>query len=145
MAGMEGLGRVFNVISVASGVGINLSGASAVSFIGTNDNTYTVTIAKTFAGSYTQPTGFNPIARWYQDTSNGAGTAAWTKQTQAASNALVIASDYQVVFTVLASQMPDLYQYVKCTASSPGDGTLVAVLHDLTVQRGPANLAILSA
>lgn len=141
---MEGIGRKYNVVSVASGVALNMRDYGSILFVGTNDNTYTLTLSTTFGGSYSQPSGWNPITHYYQDTSNGAGTAAWTKVTQAASNAVVVGSDYQVGFELLQSMVPDTYTYVKCTASAPGDGTLVAVLQPL-VGRAPANLAIISA
>lgn len=146
MAGMEALGRLINIVPSASGVALNLSGCSAVTFFGTNDNTYTLTLSKTFAGSYSQPTGWNPITHYYTNADNGVGTGAWSDKTaQAASNAVVIGTDIEAAFTLLVSMVPDTYQYVKCTASAPGDGLLIAVLHDLTVQRKPVNLAKISA
>ena len=47
------------------------------------------------------------------------------------------ATNDNVVITVRAEQLSDGYDRVQCTAAT---GTCVAVLHDLTVQRGPANL-----
>lgn len=140
----EGLGRNYNIMSVASGAAINLRDYSSIEFIGTNDNTYTLTLATSFGGGYSQPASWNPITHYYQDTSNGVGTAVWTKQTQAASNVVTVGSDYQVAFVLLQSMVPDTYTYVKCTASAPGDGTLVAICVPL-VQRAPAQLAKLSA
>lgn len=141
MAGQEGLGRVFNVVPIAAGQGILLRDCSAVTFVCTGNDTFTLTLATTFAGSYSQPSGFNPITRKYTNTATN-GTAAWVKATQAASNAVTIASG-TVAFSLLVSQIPDTYNYVKNTASSAG--LVMAVLHDLTVQRTPANLAILGA
>lgn len=143
MAGMVGLGRLFNVVMAASGVGINLSGGSAVTFVGTNDNTFTITVASTLSGSYATPG--NIITYYWQNTDNGAGTGQWAKVTQAASNAVAQASDYATAITVFTSQLADPKMYVKCTASAPGDGSLIAIVHDLTVQRPPASLAALSA
>lgn len=146
MAGMEFLGRGGIPLLVASGVAINLSDCSGVAFYGTNDNTYTLTLSKTFAGSYSQPTGWNPITHYYTNADNGVGTGAWTdKVAQAASNVVTIATDIAVAIELLTSMVPDGYQYVKCTASAPGDGVLVAVKHDLVVQRKPANLMKISA
>lgn len=143
MAGMEGLGRIFNVVMTASGVAIALNGASAVTFIGTNDNTFTITVASSFAGSYATPG--NVITHYYDNSDNGVGTGQWTKVTQSASNAVVQASDHATAITVFGTMLPDPKSYIKCTASSPGDGALVAIVHDLTVGRAPANLAALSA
>ena len=117
---MEFLGRYGNVLPVASGVAINLSNCVGVAFFGTNDNTYTLTLATTFAGSYTQPSGWNPITHYYTNADNGVGTGAWSdKVTQAASNAVVIATDISVCIQLLTSMVPDTYKYVKCTSSAP--------------------------
>lgn len=141
---IEGFGSKYVVLPTASGVAINLRDYSSIEFWGTNDNTFTLTLATSFGGSYSQPSGWNPITHYYQNTDNGVGTGVFTKQTQAASNAVVQASDNTTVIVLLQSMVPDTYTYVKCTASSPGDGSLVAVCIPL-VQRGPANLAKLSA
>ncbi len=146
MSGMEFLGRHGIPVLAASGVAINLSGCTGVAFYGINDNTYTLTISKTFAGPYSQPSGWNPITHYYTNADNGVGTGAWSdKVTQAASNVVTIGSDIAVAIELFGSMVPDGYLYVKCTASAPGDGVLVAVLHDLTVQRKPVNLAKISA
>lgn len=141
----EGLGFKYMIVPAASGVAIALNFCAAIGFYGTNDNTFTLTLATSFAGSYSQPSGWNPITHYYQETSNGAGTASWAKVTQAASNAVVQASDNGTYFELMCTAVPDTYTYVKCTASSPGDGLLVAVLHDLEVQRGPVNMPKVSA
>jgi hypothetical protein len=43
------------------------------------------------------------------------------------------------VFTVLTSWLDDGFDYVQVTG---GGSTVIALLHDLTVQRAPANLAL---
>lgn len=140
----EGFGRNYVVLPTASGVAINMRDYSSVEFWGTNDNTFTLTLATSFGGSYIQPSGWNPITHYYQNTDNGVGTGVFTKQTQAASNVVTQGSDNTTVIILLQSEVPDTYTYVKCTSSAPGDGSLVAVCIPL-VQRGPANLAKLSA
>lgn len=147
MAGMLALGRLYNIVGTASGVAINMSNLSAVGFYGTNDGTYTLTLSTTFGGSYSQPSGWNPITTAYTNADNGAGTGAWVKVTQAASNAVVTATDIAVYFELYTSALPDTYQYVKVTKTSANDGnpSCLAILHDLTVQRTPANLIIPSA
>lgn len=152
MAGMEGLGRVFDTVPVASGVVISMKNCSAVSFIATASTTATTsltfTAAKTFSGTpanFTTANGFGQATRWYQNTSN-AGAAGWTKQTASwASNVLTIGatSGYTSVVSIFGSQMADGYAYIICTGTNTG--VLVALLHDLTVQRGPDNLATLAA
>jgi hypothetical protein len=143
---MEFLGKYGVPLLAASGVAINLTDCSGVAFFGTNDNTYTLTLATTFAGSYSQPSGWNPITHYYTNADNGVGTSAWSdKVTQAASNAVVIATDITVAIHLLSTMIPDTYKYVKCTSSSPGDGTLIAIKYELEVQRKPVNLAKISA
>jgi hypothetical protein len=144
---MVGLGRIFNIVGTASGVGVALQAGSGITFYGTNDGTYTLTLATSFAGSYSQPSNWNPITYAWTNADNGVGTGAWAKVTQAASNAVVTATDIAVAFTLLYTAVPDTYTYVKCTKTSANDGnpSCLAIVHDLTVQRTPANLAILSA
>lgn len=151
MAGMEGLGRVFNVIHTGDAVGFSMTECSAVSIIAKASSTATtslaVTAATTFAGSYDNfsvTNGFSLPTRWYQATAAD-GTVAWTKQTASwATNVLTIGatSGYVSVVDIFGSQMADGYKYLKVTATN---ATLVVVTHDLTVQRAPANLAKLSA
>lgn len=149
MAGMDGLGRVFDVVQTASGNGISFKDASAISFVvaASGASSIAVTAAKTFGGAYanwTTANGFGQTDHWYQNTVAD-GTAAWTKQTASwSSQTLTLAgtNGYVSVVTIYASQLADLYCYIKATATN---GTITALLHDLTVQRTPANLAILGA
>jgi hypothetical protein len=141
MAGMYGLGRTNNFIPIAAGVGVSLIGASAIGFLCTGNDTFTLTLATSFAGSYSQPANWNPITlKWTNASTNG--TAAWVQATQSASNAVTIASN-TVWFELLVSQVPDTYNYVKCSVAA--SGLVTVVTHDLTIQRAPANLAKLSA
>lgn len=136
---MEGLGRVFNVVPIAAGVEINMREVSAVTFVCTGNDTFTITNAPSFGGAYTSPG--NIITNKYTNTST-AGAAKWVRATQAASNAVTIASG-TVVFTVNGSSLADLQTYVKCSVGA--GGLVVAILHDLTSKRGPANLPAIAA
>lgn len=140
MAGMEGLGRLLDVIPIAAGQGFKFRNASAVTFVCTGADTFTLTAAATFAGSYSSPG--NVINHYYQRTVTN-GTQAWTRQTQAASNAVVQASAYTTCFEVLTSMIADPQAYLKVSVG--GSGLVMAILHDLVVQRKPANLEVLSA
>ena len=152
MAGMSGLGRVFDVVPVASGVVISMKNASAVSFVATAASTATTslafTAAKTFSGTpanFTTANGFGQTTFWYQNTSN-AGAAAWTKQTASwSTNVLTIGatSGYASVVSIYTSEMADGYPYIICTGTNTT--VLSAYLHDLTVQRTPPNLTILAS
>lgn len=139
MAGMYGLGRVSNVIPIAAGAGFKFRGASGVMFVCTGNDTFTVTVASSFAGSYASPG--NIITKKSTCTATN-GTAAWVDATQSASNAVTIASG-TVVFHVLTSQISDPNNYIKCSVGA--SGLVSAYLYDLTVQRRPGNLEILGA
>jgi hypothetical protein len=149
MAGMEGLGRVFNVVPVCTAGGaINLQGCSAVTFVITGSAAVpTLTISNAYAGSY-NATNFNPITRVYWSTST-TGTVAWSKATITAAATYThgttagLTTATASMFTVFGSQLTAGYDYIKCTVTGSGIGA--AILHDLTVQRAPANLAVLGA
>lgn len=136
---MEALGRVFNVIPVAAGRGISLKDGQAVTFVCTGNDTFTVTSADSFAGSYGSPG--NIITRKYTNSATN-GSAAWVAATQAAGDAVTIASG-AVAFEVAGSSLPDGDVYVKCGVGA--SGLVTAIVHDLVVQRNPANLPALSA
>lgn len=138
---MEALGRTINVAPiVGTGNAISLKQSEAVTFVCTGADTFTITCADSFGGSYASPG--NIITYYYQSTATN-GTAAWTKVTQAASNAVVQAGANTTVIHISAASLPDTKTYVKCTRSSAG--LVTAILHDLHVQRTPANLPIISA
>jgi hypothetical protein len=136
---MEGLGRVINVLNVADGVAINMRHAGAVTFVCQLDagDTFTLTESDAFAGSYST---LSTVTQYY--TTPKAGTGAWTKVTQAA-GAVVTADTVVAAFTVSAEELSDGKAFLKCTSTSTG--TVVAILHDLKVQRTPANLPVVSA
>lgn len=150
MAGMQGLGRVFNVVHDASGNMFTLDDASAVTFVvkANAASSLAVVAAKTFGGStttWTTANGFGQTGFWFQATAAN-GTVGWTKQTSVwSSNSITLAgtSGYVSVLTIYTSQFADAYQYIQVTGT--GTATVVAFLHDLTVQRTPANLRIVGA
>lgn len=144
MAGMEGLGRDFNVVPIASGVAISMRDCSAVTFICTGQTTFTLTVSGTFGGSYVSPG--NIISRVYWSTATN-GTAAWNKLVLAAAADNVVPGTTAGLTTanmtaiwVSGSMLADPKCYIKCTGA-----LTMAIVHDLTVKRGPANLAKLSA
>lgn len=144
---IEGLGRQYDTIPIAAGVGINMDNCSGITFVCTGNDTFTVTTATTFAGTYGGST-WQPITHYYTNTSTN-GTAHWVRATQAAGSAVTISSGTAVI-EILGTQFPTLqdpgsgaFQYVKCSAAA--SGLVHAILHDLTVQRKPANLQIPSA
>src|SRR5260370_36905434 len=95
MTGMEGLGRIYNVVPIAAGVGISLKHCSGITFVCTNsaiNAVFTVTVAPTFAGTYVAPTSSGGIiSHYYQSTSPNRSTGV-TKESQKAANAVTPAT-----------------------------------------------------
>ena len=137
---MEGLGRVFNTLAVADGVGINMRDYGAVTFVCQLDvgDTFTVTEASSLAGSYAN---LATITQFY--TKAKAGTGVWSKTTQAAAATVVTASSVEAAFTISAEELSDGKTHLKCTSTSTG--TVFAILHDPKHGRTPANLPAVSA
>jgi len=138
---IEALGRTINVVPIAASVALSMRDCSGITFVCTGNDTFTLTLATTFGGSYSQPSGWNPITHKYTNTATN-GTAAWVKATQSASNAVTISSG-TVSFDLLGPMVPDTYVYVKCSVGS--SGLVMAILHDLEYQRTPPNLPKVSA
>jgi hypothetical protein len=142
---MEGLGRIFNVVPIAAGVGLSLKEAEAVTFLCTGSDTFTVTTATTFGGTYRAGSFFTPawapITRLHKSTST-AGTAAWTLTTITAADNTGAQTNL-TAFTVFGNSLPDTYAYIKCAVGA--SGLVTAILHDLKVARKPANLTIVGA
>ena len=137
---MEALGREFNVVPVGDGTWVSLKQADAVSFLGylaSTGDTFTLQEAKDASGTGAQ--NLACIANYY--TSKGDGSGVWAKNTQAKAATVVTtsaAAQSAVVFSVSCDSLSDTYQYVKVT--STGAATVTAILHDLKIQRTPANL-----
>jgi hypothetical protein len=137
---MEALGRLNNVAAVADGAYVSLKAAEGVLFIGylaTTGDTFTLTEAKDAAGTGAQV--LTKITRFH--TNKGDGTDAWVLTTQAASSTAVktaAAAQSAIAIEIDDSQLSDGYTYLKCT--STGAATVVAIMHDLKVQRKPVNL-----
>lgn len=137
MSGMEGLGRVFNVIPAASGVHIPMKDAAAVSFVTYEDDGSTIlTLKESIDGASEQ--NLAVITRFHKAPGVG-GT--WTLVTQSAGATFDLADDTTndaAVVTVRAAQLSDGYNCLEATVDG---GICVAIVHDLLVQRDPANLA----
>lgn len=136
---IDALGRTINVVPIAAGVAINYTGLSAVTYICTGNDTFTITVSSVFGSGYATPGSIITLTYTCSATS---GTAKWVKATQSASNAVVISSG-AVAFTVHATALADPKKYVKVSVGA--SGLVTAIAGDLLVQRGPANLPALSA
>lgn len=136
---MEGLGRVFNYVAEASGVHIPLTGCSGVTFFCYEaDGSQVVTLKESVDGASEQ--NLAVIDKVYRAPGIG-GT--WTKVTQAAAATFDNtdnASDCIAIY-VGADQLSDGFNCVELTTDEASGLGVRAVLHDLTVQRDPANLA----
>jgi len=132
---MRGLGRVFNVIPSASGVHIPLTHANAVSFVTYEDDGTTIaTIKESIDGQSEQALDCDV----YPHKAPGIG-GTWTAMAEQ-DDTLALGGDATndcMVFTVGADQLSDGYNCVEVTVDG---GILVAIVHDLTQQRKPANL-----
>jgi len=175
MAGMEGLGRLFDIGLAVAPVDINTSDAATGKYIDMSHATGVTIVAITLAGGaddltfdvqqHTQATSAGTNADLDATgvaTSTGidhfyikAETAldndeAWVKVSQtAASEAVVVGATYGtqqklVAIYVAADQLGDGYRWlsvdVACTTSTSQLMAVLYILHDLSRQRGPANL-----
>lgn len=135
MAGMEGLGRLFNVVPAASGVHIPMDQATGITFVSFLDaGTQTVTLRESVDGASEQ---LLPCITKYYKAPGVGGT--WSEVLIAAASAITLAdaTNDAIAFFVSAEQLSDGFNCVEVTA---GSGTLMAILHDLRVRRAPENL-----
>lgn len=133
---MEGLGRIFNVVHEASGVHIPLSHAQGVTFFNfLAAGTQTVTLKESIDGASEQ--NLAVITKIYKGPGIG-GT--WTKVTQAAAATYDNSTDATNDCIAIYVGADQLSAGFNCVEMTSGTGTCVAVIHDLHVQRDPANL-----
>lgn len=150
MASGDGLGRVLNVIATASGVAIPLTSGTAVTYVHFEPGTGTATLDFTQLDSAAANSIALNIGTDDFTTAGGPGKASdyyvgpdiggtWTAKaaTDADTFTLGGATNDTGVVTVRAEQLANDYVYAVATASA---GSLVAIIHDLTVQRKPSNL-----
>lgn len=134
---MEGLGRVFDIVATADGVEINLKNADSVTFICVGADTYTIQEATDASGGSAQD--LLAWDHWYTN-SGAVGATEWAAASDSTpAAAAVIAAN--AALHVSAAELSDGFDYVKCTSSSTG--LVYAIVHDLAVQRDPANLPAL--
>lgn len=136
--GMEGLGRLFNVVREANGVHIPLTNAAGVTFLCFEaDGSQIVTLKESVDGQSEQDLAV--IDKVYKGPGIG-GT--WTKVTQAAAATFDLADDTTndcIALYVGADQLSAGFNCVELT--NDGGSGVTAIIHDLSVQRAPENLA----
>ncbi len=137
MSSMEGLGRLFNVVYSASGVHIPMKNYAGVTFLNFLDaGTQTVTLKESINGLSEQ--NLVVIDRLWKAPAIG-GT--WTLVTQAVLATYNHATDATNDLIAIYVGADQLSAGFNCLEMTSGTGTCVAILHDMNVQRTPANLA----
>lgn len=142
----EALGRLVNAVYPADDVYVSLKDAAGVVFFGhevDGATSFTVTFAADAAG--TGAVTPDSIDHYYGASADTSGGVWHRTAVSPASEAFVAADATEdfVAIEVLAAMCPDGKPYVKVTAD--GSGTVMAVLHDLAVQRAPQNLRSVTA
>ncbi|MGD9749776.1 MAG: hypothetical protein AB7W59_02155 [Acidimicrobiia bacterium] len=136
MPHQKGLGRVFNVVAAASGVHIPLTDAQAVSFVTYEDDGSTIaTIKSSISGA--SEAALDCDVEPHKAPGVGGTWTAMAEQDDTLDLGDDTTND-MMVFTVGADQLPAGHNCVEVTVDG---GICVAIVHDLKVQRTPANLA----
>jgi len=142
MATGDGLGRVFNVIYAASGVEIPLTNYSAVTFVSFVDaGTHTLAFEEHDSTDVNSVQDLDVAAAGVRGYIGPGVGGAWTEL----ASGDIVANDIDgatatndcYAVTIRGDQLSDGYDSVECTGSA---GAVVAILHDLRVQRKPGNL-----
>jgi len=131
---MEALGRVFNLATSATTgkTRVNLENARGVTFVLIGATSGNATINECNAASGGTEQALAVVTRYYTQ-NNG----VWTKVTQAAASTVTAATGGLLAVYVSAASLSDGFKYVDASHAS---GSFVYILHDLDVQRTPANL-----
>lgn len=130
---MEAIGRLFDVLPVADDIYVSLRDAGAVTFVGVlaAGDTWTITEAATAAGSGSAV--LSTVDRYLVKETVG---AVWQVLTQTVGSAVVTTASQDVVaIHISAAELSAGKDWVKCASTSTG--IVVAIVHDLKVQRSP--------
>jgi hypothetical protein len=140
---MQAVGKDFMVVPLASGIHVSLAGATGVTFVVyENGGATAIGLKESIAGASEQNLAV------INDYLAGDGIGGVLTHETADANA-ELDDDYAMVkkdttpfdmaiLYVGASQLSDGFDSVECTVDG---GTCVAILHGLSVQRNPVNLA----
>ena len=168
---MKGLGRAFDIAPVItpvnlatganSGFPVSLENAGGVTFVvfkgvGTAGDDPVLTFREAQDGSGTGEQDLDVVTEWYAktDTTNHSlsGNETWARNTQTVGGDVDLdakggnAEDAAIVCAYIdADDLSDGFTHVTVDIASVGSnaqiGGVLAILHDLKVQRTPANLA----
>jgi hypothetical protein len=130
---MEAIGRLLDILPVADDVYVSLRDAGAVTFVGvlTTGDTWTITSATDASAGGAAV--LSTVDRYLVRTTVG---SAWQVLTQAVGSAVTTTSAQDVVaIHISAAELPAGHDWVKCTSTSTG--IVIAIIHDLKVQRSP--------
>lgn len=164
---MEALGRLFDIVpgitpvdfNTAGGTGkvVHLKNAASITFVvfagvGSDNEGFTATVREHTALSGGTSQDLDTVVRYY--TKNELtldGDETWTKVTQTAGDVVQADSDNTAqlenlyVFSVDGTELSDGFEFISLDIAddlgAAKIGCVLYVLHDLNVQRAPANLA----
>lgn len=136
---LEGLGRAFNLGTSATTTAtrFNLKNYAGVTFVLIGATSGNATFQEANAASGGTAQNLSKITRYYTQ-NNG----VWTKVTQAAAATITAATGGLAAVYIDGTQLSDGFTYV---TGSHATGSFVVILHDVEVQRAPANLANITA
>lgn len=133
-----GLGRIFNVVPLATGKHISMKNCDAITFVCYEDGgAQAIAFKESIAGASEQV--LPVFTEFYAG--DGVGSV-WTKEAQTADDAWAKADTTPfdaLVVTIRSDQLSPGFDCVECTID--GAGICLAILHDLHVERAPQNLA----
>jgi hypothetical protein len=163
---MEALGREFDVVAgiapvdtqtgAMTGKRVSLKNASGVTVVlykgaGTGSDDPVLTFKQHTAASGGTSANLATIDRYYKKSATTlAGSETWTKTTQTAAATVTLTGEATkqgiYVFEISGSSLSDGYAYFSVDVADTGAagaqlGATLYLLHDLYVQRTPANLA----
>lgn len=171
---MQGLGRLFDIGSVVvpvadlegganTGHRIHLKNATACTFVAfvaavsAGTDTMVLDTQQHTAATSGTSADLDVVTRWYVKAEAALdGDETWTEVTQSAASEISLtgatyaAQQLIVVWTVDAASLTDGYEWVSVDIADAGSGgtrpgCVLGILHDLSVQRKPSNLAQLNA
>ena len=138
MSAGYGLGRVFNILTAASGVTIPLTRATGVAFATFEaDGSTIATITEVDSTGTNAEQALDVTFNLFKAPAIGGTWTAMAEQDDTVDLGDDATNDMMVIH-VHAEQLSDGYDGVQCTVDG---GILTAVIYDLTVKRNPANLA----
>ncbi len=166
---MEALGRLFDIGLICppaatngavTGQRVHMTNAGGVTFVliggvATNGDDLQIDVQQHTVGTGGTPADLDVVTRaYYKSAVTATNAETWVKHTQAAGSEVAIAAsastDVQqniLCVYVGAEQLSDGYEWVSVNVPDLGTGdktlTVIAIMHDLKVQRAPENLRAL--